>query len=182
MNYSYKGGYNRMSTKKAKAQKDPDYIVEPIRFVGGRTQMDWVVRSSFGKRLEALMNGENPYNKVVNVQELGDSIGMTRQAITKYLNLSKGLANSAVPSILVLNKIALFFGVTANYLLGMDGDTSADTKLQITTELLEQMGIERTTFEKLCAFKAATDESKAAPVLNTINAVIRGTLNELSED
>ena len=145
--------------------------------------MDIITRKIFSAKLESLMNGENPYNKVVNVQELAEGIGMTRQAITKYLNLGTNNPNSAVPSILVLKKIAHFFGVTPNYLLAVEADLSADSKLQMTEELLAQTGIERKTFEKLCALKASMDDSdEYHHIITMVNAVIRGTLNELSEE
>jgi transcriptional regulator with XRE-family HTH domain len=146
-------------------------------------QMDLITRKIFSAKLENLMNGENPYNKVVNVQELAEGICMTRQAITKYLNLGTDNPNSAVPSILVLKKIAHFFGVTPNYLLAVDADISADGKLQMTEELLAQTGIERKTFEKLCALKSSMgDSDKYDHIITMVNAVIRGTLNELSEE
>lgn len=141
--------------------------------------LDRRYRMALSSRLESLMNGENPYNKVVTVQELADGIGMTRQAITKYLNLGKDIPNAAVPSILVTNRIALFFGVTPNYILGIDSDIGADAKLKLTGELLEQMGIERTTYERLCFLKSLSNEDTNA--LAMLNTVIRGTVNEIAK-
>lgn len=141
--------------------------------------LDRRYRNTFSSKLESLMNGENPYNKFVSVQELADGVGMTRQAITKYLNLGKDIPNAAVPSILVTNRIALFFGVTPNYLLDIDSEVGADAKLKFTEELLEQMGIERTTYERLCFLKSLSNENPG--VFSMLNTVIRGTVNEIAK-
>ena len=72
-------------------------------------------------------------------QALGDKIGLSKAVVSKYEN------GMAYPSFDVLIRIAQFFGVTTDYLLGVCGsrtvvlsgltDSQVDSILRLVTEL-----------------------------------------------
>jgi transcriptional regulator with XRE-family HTH domain len=62
----------------------------------------------FPKRLKALRS-----EKKLSQQSMGDLLGITRQAYAKYEN------NESEPDIATINKLAAFFNVSTDYLLGI---------------------------------------------------------------
>ena len=73
----------------------------------------------FGKRLFELRESRGE-----SQQELADSMGITRQSLSRY-ELGERTAN-----IDLLKKIAEHYDVSADYLLGLTGNTTTDTNLQ----------------------------------------------------
>ncbi len=69
----------------------------------------------FGENLKKLRKGRS-----MTQSELGSKIGLSKAVISKY---ETGLG---YPSFDVLIRIAQFFGVTTDYLLGVAGDRSLD--------------------------------------------------------
>ena len=132
----------------------------------------------FSNCLRSLMQGENPYGKIVTVQELADGIGMTRQAITKYLNIGTDNSNIAVPSIVVLSKISDFFGVTPNYLLGYSSNIKEDINLKIQLDLLKELGIDFETYKKFSYLNSLSNKEKQI-IKRMINSSIDGMLNTI---
>ena len=70
---------------------------------------------SFGENLKKLRKGRS-----MTQSELGGKIGLSKAVISKY---ETGLG---YPSFDVLIRIAKFFGVTTDYLLGVSGDKLMD--------------------------------------------------------
>ena len=70
---------------------------------------------SFGENLKNLRKGRG-----MTQSELGSKIGLSKAVISKY---ETGLG---YPSFDVLIRIAKFFGVTTDYLLGVSGDKLMD--------------------------------------------------------
>lgn len=70
---------------------------------------------SFGENLKKLRKGRG-----MTQSELGGKIGLSKAVISKY---ETGLG---YPSFDVLIRIAKFFGVTTDYLLGVSGDKLMD--------------------------------------------------------
>ena len=70
---------------------------------------------SFGENLKKLRKGRS-----MTQSELGSKIGLSKAVISKY---ETGLG---YPSFDVLIRIAKFFGVTTDYLLGVSGDKLMD--------------------------------------------------------
>ncbi len=69
----------------------------------------------FAKKLKALME-----EREISQQKLATAVGTTRQAIGNYID------GSALPTIEKLYKIAKFFDVSADYLLGLSASASSD--------------------------------------------------------
>ncbi len=63
----------------------------------------------FDERLKELRNAQN-----LNQVQLGNILGVSKQCISNWEN------NNIQPSIDMLIKIAEYFGVTTDYLLGLD--------------------------------------------------------------
>jgi transcriptional regulator with XRE-family HTH domain len=74
----------------------------------------------FPKRLKALRS-----EKKLSQQSMGDLLGITRQAYAKYEN------NESEPDIATINKLAAFFNVSTDYLLGI---SESRNKLTDTNE------------------------------------------------
>lgn len=68
--------------------------------------------SIFARRLKILMDGDNQRDKITQL-ELSKHIEVSRQAISQYLD------GSVMPNIDKLYKIACYFNVSADYLLGL---------------------------------------------------------------
>jgi transcriptional regulator with XRE-family HTH domain len=72
----------------------------------------------FPERLKSLRN-----EKKLSQQYMGDLLGITRQAYSKYEN------NDSEPDIATINKLSAFFNVTTDYLLGK----SKNSQNELTT-------------------------------------------------
>jgi len=67
----------------------------------------------FAERLKHLLDtGGHKYDRAVSQAELSKAVGITRQAISSYLN------DATLPTIDKLNMIADYFDVTSDYLIG----------------------------------------------------------------
>lgn len=133
----------------------------------------------FSTRLKHLMNGENPYGKIVNIQELAQGIGMTRQGINKYLNIGSDNSDIAIPSIVVLMKISDFFGVSPNYLLGYDSNIKEETKLKVKMEVIHESGLNYEVHKKLATFNALPNTKEKKIVKQILNTSIDAILMEV---
>lgn len=102
----------------------------------------------FRKRLTYLMNGNNPREKAVNIQELADAVGVSRPAIRKYLK-PKDHGQPTTPSALTVCRIAQFFGVTPNFLLGFDEPSAPSQQLAWESEYYNRLGLNEATLESL---------------------------------
>lgn len=69
----------------------------------------------FGDTLKSLRKGHN-----LTQQELGAKIGLSKAVVSKYEN------GMGYPSYDILIRIAQFFGVTTDYLLGVSGGKAMD--------------------------------------------------------
>ncbi len=108
----------------------------------------------FRKRLTYLMNGNNPMDKPVNIQELADAVGVSRPAIRKYL-MPKDHGEPTTPSAATVCRIARYFGTTPNFLLGFDepaGDGES-VRLAHESEFYNRLGLNQRTIEKLRALR-----------------------------
>lgn len=69
----------------------------------------------FGENLKKLRKGRG-----MTQQELGDRVGVSKAVISKYENAT------GYPSLDILKRIAISFGVTTDYLLGMSSNNTLD--------------------------------------------------------
>ena len=95
--------------------------------------------SVFAKRLGDLMDGKKTGKKVTQ-QELGEYIGVKRQAVSEYRN------GSSVPNADKLRGIAEFFGVSADYLLDLTDDDTPNPDLRA---IYEDVGLSSGSIEKI---------------------------------
>lgn len=66
----------------------------------------------FGKILKTLLKEKN-----ISQAELASNIGYTQRAVSKWIN------NQAEPTLTAIKKCALFFEVSADYLLGLEDES-----------------------------------------------------------
>lgn len=71
--------------------------------------IDYDVKQIFAERLKLLIEEKN-----LSVKQFAEKIGIADSTISDWLLLK------TVPSILNIPKIALFFGVSTDYLLGLE--------------------------------------------------------------
>lgn len=109
----------------------------------------------FRKRLVYLMNGNNALGKTVNIQELADAVGISRPAIRKYLK-PRDHGDATSPSALTVCRIARYFGVTPDFMLGFDsGEKDEQTvRLGYESDFYNALGLNQHTLEKLRALRA----------------------------
>lgn len=89
----------------------------------------------FAERLQKLMKDAK-----VTQQGLAEAVGTTRQAISQYAD------GSVQPNIEKLKKIAIFFHVSADYLLGIQKDRSPDVNVKA---LALELGLSENTITHL---------------------------------
>lgn len=70
---------------------------------------------NFGENLKALRKGVN-----LTQSELGSQLGLSKAVVSKYEN------DMGYPSFDILIRIAQYFGVTTDYLLGVSGNRTLD--------------------------------------------------------
>lgn len=133
----------------------------------------------FRTRLESLMSGRNSKGITVSVSELSKAIGLTRQSILNYLNIGKGTGDEGyiVPSIAVLSRIADFFEVTPNYLLGYEAISQNDFESYGLRKVLYDTGIDYKTYQKLCELKEIKGANEEyINIIKAINGSIMGII------
>ena len=114
----------------------------------------------FRKRLTYLMNGNNPQGKAVNIQELADSVGVSRPAIRKYLK-PKGAPTT--PSAATVCAIARFFGTTPDFLLGFDTPDTEAARKALESDYYNALGLNQRTIDLLRALRERqADERRGA--------------------
>ena len=94
--------------------------------------------SPFPRRLRSLMRGDSPLQRIVPQSELAAHIGVTRQAVSFYMN------GSTVPDILAFERIASFFDVSTDYLLGASeqmrtNHTDFASRSKLSTSTLDEI-------------------------------------------
>lgn len=95
--------------------------------------------SIFAVRLRNIMSERN-----ITQQQLSDSIGITRQAISQYCD------GSTIPNAYKLLKIAEYFGVSTDYLLGL---SSVMTTNVIEKSICDYLGISLESLNELRKYK-----------------------------
>lgn len=83
----------------------------------------------FAKRIKYLRQ-----TKELNQVQLSEKLGVAKQSVSNWEN------DNIMPSVEMMEKIADFFGVSTDYLLGRDGKTTTDGNMVDLTGLtLRQM-------------------------------------------
>lgn len=83
----------------------------------------------FAKRIKYLRQ-----TKEINQVQLSEKLGVAKQSVSNWEN------DNIMPSVEMLERIADFFGVTTDYLLGRDGKTDTDgTMVDLTGLTARQM-------------------------------------------
>jgi HTH-type transcriptional regulator, competence development regulator len=105
----------------------------------------------FPKRLKALR-----LQKKLTHQDMADFLGITRQGYSKYEN------GQSQPDIETINKLAEFFNVTTDYLLGrtdvLETRTEEENTLAIINQLIKEYGIEQMGFFDIEKWKSLSEE------------------------
>ena len=99
---------------------------------------------TLGRNLRELRN-----QKKLSLRDLGAIIGIPYQTLSKYEN-----AQTSPPSD-VLAKLAEFYGVSTDYLLGMTTHKTSNPKIR---EVADYLGVEDSTIELLLAYRELYDE------------------------
>lgn len=81
----------------------------------------------------------------VNLTAVADNLGITRQSLAQYRD------GNNIPDIVILGRMADYFGVTTDYLLGRTEVKSADYDAQ---KFCESTGLSEVVFEYLCSKKS----------------------------
>lgn len=81
------------------------------------------IDGDFAKLLSELLQEVKAENGIIQ-DDVAKSIGVSRQALGKWAN------GETVPDILDLKKLAKYFNVSADYLLGLTGNPTTDTDLK----------------------------------------------------
>lgn len=97
----------------------------------------------FAKRLRELMADTN-----TTQVELANEMGVTRQAVSQYMD------GSAQPNIDKFYRIAKYFNVSADYLLGFSNTTTTDTKIK---SVCEYTGLNENTIKAFVFMKNYDD-------------------------
>lgn len=132
----------------------------------GRKKKEIGSDSPFASRLRNLLEERNITQPV-----LAEAIGVSRQSVGQWKD------GKTVPDILDLRKIALFFGVSTDYLLCQTDVTSSNDRVRSMHELT---GLSESTINRLVNLKAATDllsELKEGTVEKTTDEIVTGLEN-----
>ena len=141
------------------------------------------IRRCIESRLESLMGGDNFFEAPKNIQEIATGTGISRAAIRKYTICTKGGSDSAVPSAVALCKIADYFKVSPNYLLGYSGENEAEAALREADFVMQLCGLRRETVKKLIELKErAGENSSTDTALKTLDSVLYAAACELLQD
>lgn len=89
--------------------------------MGGDAEMNVCEFSSILKQLRK--------NRALTQKELGDRIGLSKAVISKYEN------GMGYPTFDVLIRIALFFGVTCDYMLGVKNGKTIDVSMLTDSQI-----------------------------------------------
>lgn len=161
--------------KAEKAERAAKQKAEKTFFEG----VELKVRNSIEQKLAALMGGANFLEEPRNIQSLADGTGISRAAIRKYTICTNGGSEAAVPSAVALCKIADYFHVSPNYLLGYNED-GMDCALRKIDDAVNVTGLGRETVMMLSRLKdkAKSDESLAL-ALRTLDTVAKSAATEI---
>jgi|GEM_PF-3528117 len=138
------------------------------------------IRSCIEARLETLMGGDSFFETPKNIQDIADGTGISRAAIRKYTLCTRGGSDSAVPSAVALCKIADYFGVSPNYLLGYSEQNETEGTLRELDSLVRLCGLRRETVKKLITLTERADKSEVADTaLKTLDSVLYAAACEI---
>jgi len=161
--------------KSDKAEKAAKQKAEKFFFEG----VELRIRSSIEQKLASLMCGANFFGEPKNIQALADGTGISRAAIRKYTICTNGGSEAAVPSAVALCKIADYFHVSPNYLLGYSED-EADTALREIDNAVKVTGLSRETVKMLSRLKDdAQNDDGLALALRTLDTVAKSAASEI---
>lgn len=128
----------------------------------------------FRKRLAYLMNGNNAQGKSVNIQELADSVGVSRPAIRKYLKPKGGAPTT--PSASTVCEIARYFGTTPDFLLGFDEPDTDAARMALESDYYNALGLNQRTIDALRALRERQGDERvsdgAAALLSMLDRII----------
>lgn len=115
----------------------------------------------FSNRLKELLETKN-----VAIIDLANAIGITRQAIGKYL------ACDSIPNIYICQDIAEYFGVTTDYLVGKDSQPKHTEE-----DIFNDYGLTTETLEKL---KKLKEEAIGREDISYLIYIINSLLQEIN--
>ena len=109
--------------------------------------------SLFAARLRSLIDSRN-----ISKQQLAESIGVSRQAVSQYSD------GSTVPNAEKLARIADYFNVSTDYLLGRTDQATTDITVKA---ICDYTGLSQASVEALCDMSHFAEDIK-----NTVNALL----------
>lgn len=121
-------------------------------------------QQSFADRLKFLLaSGGQKHNKAVSQAELAKKIGVTRQAISSYVN---GVTS---PPLDKFEAIADYFGVSYSYLLG-----KSDAQNDQNSDIVERLGLSEQAINALTFFREphGLTQAEHKALQDTINQII----------
>lgn len=162
--------------KAEKAQRAAKLRAEKANFEGAELR----IRENIQSRLEMLMGSGSGFDEPRSIQDVADGTGISRAAIRKYTLCTKGGADAAVPSAVALCKIADYFGVTPNYLLGYGEPEDAEKQLRELDSASRFTGFSRETVKTLeKAQEAAGNDDALEAALAVLDSAVRAAAGEI---
>ena len=118
--------------------------------------------------------GNNAQGKSVNIQELADSVGVSRPAIRKYLKPKGGAPTT--PSASTVCEIARYFGTTPDFLLGFDEPDTDAARMALESDYYNALGLNQRTIDALRALRERQGDERvsdgAAALLSMLDRII----------
>lgn len=127
----------------------------------GRKPKEKRYDSKFAEVLRALLAKKEESG--ITLSAVADDLGITRQSLAQYRD------GNNIPDIVILGRMADYFDVTTDYLLGRTGVQSSDLDAQ---KFFEMTGLSETVFENLCSPKSILETE-------TLNAFFEDNYIEL---
>lgn len=167
----------KQADKKASAKKEKDKKEERKKQPADHTEDR--VRQSIQTRLETLMAGGDEQR---TAQAVADGTGISRAAVRKYMLCMKGGSSSAVPSAVAICRLADYFGVSPNYILGYTEEDGAEKRMRGYDDARRLSGLSMDTLKKLSELRdAAAGAENGDTVMSALDRIIFSAADELME-
>ncbi|MGN1341094.1 MAG: helix-turn-helix domain-containing protein [Oscillospiraceae bacterium] len=136
----------------------------------GRKPKEKRYDSKFAEVLRTLLAGKE--RDGINLSSVADELGITRQSLAQYRD------GNNIPDIVILGRMAEYFNVTTDYLLGRTPYPTVEQDLRIAEEVT---GLSEQSINALCLLKEQTNSINPSPYLSVLS-IVDFLLNNLIDD
>ena len=172
----------RAKEKPARQPKAPKEPKEPKRRApdtGKDGEAGETMNDVFRKRLSYLMNGNNSLSRAVGIQELADSVGVSRPAIRKYI---KPKGSPTTPGADTVCQIARFFGTTPDFLLGFDAPDTDAARMAVESDYYNALGLNQRSIDSLRALRGKQSDERTSEKAAALLAMLDKLICDFAED